>query len=147
MAEAAAHDLRRSGELVNAFYYRLAMALGVSVDRLRREMDTKTMLAWKALWPCLLVLFVGCVENVDTVGDLQPLVAVGGAYGVVQVKNAPKPAPAPVVPSKCQNCGGTGFIGDGRVKMPCPVCSPAPKKGQATIQNCENGQCRPATVR
>lgn len=97
----------------------------------------------------VLVLLAGCVQNVDTVGDLQPLVAVGGALGTVGVKPVPAPtppSPVPAVPSKCSNCGGTGFIGDGRVRVPCPVCAPAPKGKSASI-NCENGQCRPATVR
>jgi hypothetical protein len=131
---------------VNAFYYKLAMALGVSVDRLKGEMDTKTLLAWKAIWPCLLVLFAGCVEKADVIGDLQPLVAVGGAYGVVQVKNAPPAPVGPVVPRVCEQCRGLGYLGDGRVKIPCPACSPQPKGKSASV-NCENGQCRPATVR
>lgn len=98
----------------------------------------------------VLVLLAGCVQNVDTVGDLQPLLAVGGAYGVVQVKNAPKPAPAPkpepVVPRVCESCRGLGYLGDGRVKIPCPQCSPQPK-GKASTSNCPGGVCRPTTVR
>lgn len=34
---------------------------------------------------------------------------------------APKPDPGPK-PGVCENCGGTGRLGDGRVSVPCPVC-------------------------
>lgn len=33
----------------------------------------------------------------------------------------PNPAPNPG-PKKCENCNGTGRVGDGRVFVPCPVC-------------------------
>lgn len=51
-------------------------------------------------------------------GDLQPMIAVAGAYSL----SAPSPKPAP---AKCENCGGRGVIGDGRVEVPCPACRPA----------------------
>jgi hypothetical protein len=70
-------------------------------------------------------------------GDLQPIVAVGGAYGVVGVTR--RPAPAPITPpapkpGQCENCGGTGFVGDGRVKVPCPLCN-------AQTMDCASGSC------
>ena len=36
-------------------------------------------------------------------------------------------APAPVS-DKCDNCDGTGKIGDGRIVMTCPVCKGTGKK-------------------
>lgn len=62
-------------------------------------------------------------------GDLQPLVAAAGQYSMMD-----KAPPAPVVPAGvCSTCGtrnppGGGFLGDGRVKTPCPECN---KQAQA----------------
>jgi DnaJ-class molecular chaperone len=36
-------------------------------------------------------------------------------------------APAPAS-DKCENCDGTGKIGDGRIVMTCPVCKGTGKK-------------------
>jgi hypothetical protein len=36
-------------------------------------------------------------------------------------------APAPKV-DKCENCDGTGKIGDGRIVMTCPVCKGTGKR-------------------
>jgi hypothetical protein len=47
--------------------------------------------------------------------NLQPFVAVAGAYALVH------PA-KPDAPKVCQNCNGTGKIGDGTVFVECPVC-------------------------
>lgn len=38
--------------------------------------------------------------------------------------------------SECENCRGTGKIGDGRVVFDCPVC-----KGTGKSQ-CEDGSCK-----
>jgi len=61
----------------------------------------------------------GCVPTPAT-ADLQPVVAVGGQYGILA---APKPPSA-----QCENCGGRGVVGDGVVEVPCPVCRPAAAK-------------------
>jgi hypothetical protein len=76
----------------------------------------------------LLAFTVGCSDK----QDLQPFVAVAGAYSLLDVE--PKPAPKPDV---CENCGGTGVVGDGRVSVPCPVCRPSATKPPA----CEGGKC------
>lgn len=68
------------------------------------------------------VLPFGCVPELATgQSDLQPLVAVAGAYSLAAP--APKPAPA-----QCENCGGRGVVGDGVVEVPCPACRPAAAK-------------------
>lgn len=75
------------------------------------------------------VLFAtaGCARQDD---DLRAFVAVSGQYAIMQIKS---PAPHPEV---CQNCGGTGRIGDGKVSWPCPVCQIAePPKP------CKTGTC------
>lgn len=37
--------------------------------------------------------------------------------------------------AKCDNCNGTGKIGDGRIVHDCPVC------GGDGVKQCEGGQC------
>jgi hypothetical protein len=66
---------------------------------------------------------IGCVRVPPGPTDLQPLVAVAGQYAM-QSQTDTKPAPAGI----CSNCGtkvppGGGFVGDGRVKVPCPECN------------------------
>lgn len=78
----------------------------------------------------LATLFAGCVESTD----LRPFVAVSGGYGVMQAE--PTPTPMPPRPDVCENCGGTGVVGDGVVEMPCPVC----RTGAAA---CKDGKCQP----
>lgn len=79
----------------------------------------------------LLAFATGCSDK----ENLQPFVAAAGAYSLLDVE----PAPAPK-PDVCENCGGSGVVGDGRVSVPCPVCRPgsvaAPKP-----PTCESGKC------
>jgi len=75
----------------------------------------------------LLSLLGGC----ESAEDLRPFVAVAGGYGVMQAE----PTPAPPAPSDvCENCGGTGFIGDGVVRIPCP-------SRQKGAPECKDGTC------
>lgn len=79
----------------------------------------------------ILLLLVGCVPPTLFTSDLRPFVATAGAYAVLQ---APPPAPGPGV---CENCGGDGIVGDGRIAVPCPVCRPQ-KPGETP---CPTGKC------
>jgi len=46
-----------------------------------------------------------------------------GVLAVMPAGVAPSPSPRPSpTPTKCENCNGTGRVGDGRVFVPCPVC-------------------------
>jgi hypothetical protein len=76
----------------------------------------------KALGSVMLMLAVGCVRTPERPTDLQPLIAVTGQYTMMAraVPDAPK--------GVCSNCGtkvppGGGYVGDGRVKVPCPECN------------------------
>lgn len=63
-----------------------------------------------------LVVTVGCGHAQPQ--NLQPVVAVYGCYTML---TAPVSPDAPVE-GRCENCSGTGKIGDGRVMVDCPVC-------------------------
>lgn len=43
-------------------------------------------------------------------------------HGLRAVATIDPDVPAPGGPTKCDNCNGTGKLGDGRVFTPCPVC-------------------------
>lgn len=96
-------------------------------------------------WHAFLLAFAaGCVTTVsmyradrtDIVADMACETAVMAVR--LQAEIAPSPAPAS---DKCENCGGTGKIGDGRIVMTCPVCKGTGKKTNATP--CTSGSCRP----
>jgi hypothetical protein len=65
------------------------------------------------------VLPVGCLRTTP-LADLQPFVAAAGQYSLSDLAAPPTPKPA-----VCENCGGKGVVGDGRIEVPCPVCRPA----------------------
>lgn len=72
---------------------------------------------------CLALLIAGC-DNADPrpPEDLRPWVAVTGMYALMAPSPAPLP-PAPAPGAKCENCRGTGLVGDGNgAGNTCPVC-------------------------
>ena len=60
-------------------------------------------------------------DHPDIVADL----ACETARMVEKLQQEMAPAPAS---DKCDNCDGTGNIGDGRIVMTCPVCKGTGKK-------------------
>lgn len=71
----------------------------------------------------------GHQDHPEIVADL----ACETARMAVKLGQEMKPAPAS---DKCENCDGTGKIGDGRIVMTCPVCKGTGKK-------CPDGRCKP----
>jgi hypothetical protein len=70
---------------------------------------------------------IGCVASLPTDPGISADLAVETARMVIASRAAP-PAPAPDA-GRCENCNGTGKIGDGRIVMPCPECGGDGVKG------------------
>lgn len=73
---------------------------------------------------CSPVIYAGCNGprlDVPAPGTYSPLVAVSLGVAASETNPAPSPTPNPT-PGKCENCNGTGKLGDGTVSVPCPVC-------------------------
>lgn len=52
----------------------------------------------------------------------QFLQLITAAAAATAPQPAPGPAPTPSPGGRCDNCDGTGRLGDGTVSVPCPVC-------------------------
>jgi len=74
-----------------------------------------------------LILVAGCVEPIDAARRRDAKAIACGVLATDSLDSAPSPTPTPNPaptpgPKKCDNCNGTGRVGDGRVFVPCPVC-------------------------
>jgi hypothetical protein len=72
------------------------------------------------------VLLAGCKPQLAKVDydyeRAHAAVTLGKYVSLPDVEPGPRPEPTPAPSGKCENCNGTGKIGDGRVFVPCPVC-------------------------
>lgn len=68
-----------------------------------------------------ILILAGCTAPAPEPIDFVPAISV--AVGVAEATRGATPAPAPT-PAKgtCDNCGGTGRVGDGTVSVPCAAC-------------------------
>ena len=85
------------------------------------------------------VVTVGCVATLPP-GDtgITADLATETARMVIQMRRDIHPTPAPVPSDQCENCNGTGKIGDSvHVVRECPVCRGTGKKTAA----CVSGTC------
>lgn len=71
---------------------------------------------------CLALLVAGCRPASPPPPDLRPWIAVTGVYALMSPSPAPLP-PAPAPGAACENCRGTGKVGDGTVFTTCTVCN------------------------
>ncbi len=85
---------------------------------------------------CFAVAFVGCVASLPGDTGITADLACETARMVVLMRRQITPAPKSDV---CENCDGTGKIGDGRIVMQCPVCKGTGKKPKALP--CPDGKC------
>jgi hypothetical protein len=94
---------------------------------------------------CVIVALVlaGCRPTIDY-PDVYADLACETAYSVVRLREQIAPTPAPKS-DKCENCDGTGKIGDGRIVMTCPVCKGTGKTPKSVLVRpaCPDGKCRP----
>ena len=69
----------------------------------------------------IVVLCAGCSLSPSRPPDLRAWIAVTGAYSLMSPSPAPLP-PAPAPGATCENCRGTGRVGDSTVSSVCPIC-------------------------
>lgn len=68
---------------------------------------------------------VGCVASLPNDDALTADIACETARMVTQLRHEIAPTPAS---DKCDNCDGTGTLGDGRISVKCPMCDGTGKK-------------------
>ena len=73
---------------------------------------------------CLLVAVIGCVATLPDDHGVSADMACETARMVTQLRQEIAPTPKS---DKCDNCVD-GFIGDGKIKITCPVCKGTGKK-------------------
>jgi len=82
---------------------------------------------------CLLVVS-GCVmASMPPDDGLTADLACETARMVTQLRHEIAPTP---VSDECENCDGTGKIGDGKIVMTCPVCRGTGKKLKSVCKDC-----------
>ena len=74
----------------------------------------------------LLVLVVG-VSSGSLISDFQRSVENWTPYVITAIAGIPL-GDAVEITDECDNCNGTGIIGDGRVEIVCPVCKGTGKR-------------------
>lgn len=82
---------------------------------------------------CLCVVLFGCVASLPEDHTLSADIACETARLVVQMRREIAPTP---VSNACENCDGTGKIGDGKIVMTCPVCRGTGKKLVSVCKDC-----------
>lgn len=86
---------------------------------------------------CLL-LVSGCVmASLPPDDGVSADLACETARMVVQLRHEIAPTPAS---DACDNCNGTGVIGDGTIAHKCPACNGTGKKPKSVCVNCEAGK-------
>lgn len=74
------------------------------------------------------LVMVGCVMTLPADDStLTAELASETARAMVQMRATPTPTPEPAS-DKCENCNGTGKVGDGRVFVKCPECDGTGKR-------------------
>jgi len=82
-----------------------------------------------------LVLMCGCVvASMPPDDGLTADLACETARMVTQMRQEIAPTP---ISEECENCHGTGKLGDGKIVTICPVCNGTGKKPKSVCLNCQ----------
>lgn len=88
------------------------------------------------------VVFCGCVATLPGDDSITADLACETAREVLRLRQMMPPVP---VSDTCDNCDGTGKVGDGRIVMTCPVCKGTGKKPKSVLVRpapiCTTGTC------
>lgn len=98
------------------------------------------MIRWLVVFA---VMIAGCVATMPDDDAMTADLACETARQAVQLRHIIKPTPKPESDA-CDNCGGTGKLGDGRITVKCPACNGTgkrPKSMPAKPAACVNGVC------
>lgn len=77
---------------------------------------------WRFLVAVLLAL-AGCVASIPDDPTISADIAAEAARAVMLLRiDDAKPEPGPKPGSKCPNCDGRGYVGDGTVRVSCQPC-------------------------
>lgn len=89
------------------------------------------------MWQRIVIVFslatVGCVASLPADPGISADLATEAARMVLVLRQGLPPAPAPAPAGECDNCNGTGKIGDGRIVMTCPVCQGTGKATKSVL--------------
>jgi hypothetical protein len=83
-------------------------------------------------------LVVGVMMMAATAVPSDPSLSADLACEAARMLVFQQAGPAKPVSDACDNCNGTGKVGDGRIVMTCPICKGTGKKPKAA---CANGRC------
>jgi hypothetical protein len=115
------------------------------VDRIMAESPKSTATYWVSGAIAVAVVLVGIVASYLTLPesashDYSTLIAA--EIGIAtSVPAAPTPTPQPSPSGKCENCNGTGKVGDGRVSVTCAACNGTGRATTAAPCPCEVCDC------
>ena len=93
--------------------------------------------------PVLALVLVGCVDAGPNDPTITADLACEGARVAVLYRLKP-PSPAPASDA-CENCNGTGKVGDGKIMSTCRACGGTGKTPKSVLApaSCTTGACRP----
>ena len=87
------------------------------------------------MWQRFVIVFslatVGCVASLPADPGISADLATEAARMVLVLRQGLPPAPAPA--GECENCNGTGKIGDGRIVLKGPVCDGSGKAAESVL--------------
>lgn len=87
---------------------------------------------WQRFVIVFSIVMVGCVASLPADPGISADLATEAARMVLVLRQGLPPAPdAPA--GQCENCNGTGKIGDGRIVMKCPVCDGTGKAAESVL--------------
>ena len=82
-----------------------------------------------------LIVFLGCMATLPDDQSASADLACETARMVIQMRQEIRPTPTPDS-TDCENCNGSGKVGDGRIVIECSACGGTGKKPVSVCKDC-----------